>query len=105
MCGDVWRTGRRHPAVLHLLAHIITAANKAGVPISVCGEMAGELDYTRLLLGFGLRQFSMHPSQLLGVKQRVLTSSLPEIVPLTQKILLADDPMKIRELLDRLNAA
>jgi len=93
-----------HPAVLQLLAHVISGANKAGVPISVCGEMAGELDYTRLLLGLGLRQFSMHPSQLLGVKQRVLTTNLPEVIPLTQKILRADDPMKIRELLDRLNA-
>ncbi len=93
-----------HPAVLHLLAHIIAAANKAGVPISVCGEMAGELEFTRLLLGFGLRQFSMHPSQLLGVKQRVLTTNLPEVLPLTQKILRAEDPMKIRELLDRLNS-
>jgi phosphotransferase system enzyme I (PtsI) len=66
--------------------------------------MAGELDYTRLLLGFGLRQFSMHPSQLLGIKQRVLTTSLPEIAPLTQKILRSDDPQKIRELLGKLNA-
>jgi phosphotransferase system enzyme I (PtsI) len=94
-----------HPAVLHLLASIIVSANKAGVPVSVCGEMAGELAYTRLLLGFGLRQFSMHPSQLLSIKQRVLTSSLPEVQPLTQKILRADDPMKIHDLLDRLNAA
>lgn len=94
-----------HPAVLHLLAHVIGVANKAGVPVSVCGEMAGELVYTRLLLGLGLRQFSMHPSQLLGVKQRVLTTSLPEIAALTSKILRADDPLKIRELLDRLNVA
>jgi phosphotransferase system enzyme I (PtsI) len=94
-----------HPAVLHLLAQVISGANKAGVPISVCGEMAGETAFTRLLLGFGLRQFSMHPSQLLGVKQRVLTTSLPELAPLTQKILRAEDPMKIRELLDKLNAA
>ncbi|MDO8413448.1 MAG: phosphoenolpyruvate--protein phosphotransferase [Gallionellaceae bacterium] len=93
-----------HPAVLHLLANIIGSANKARIPIAVCGEMAGELAYTRLLLGFGLRQFSMHPAQLLGTKQRVLTTSLPEITTLTQKILRADDPMKIRELLDRLNA-
>ena len=93
-----------HPAVLHLLANIIASANKARIPIAVCGEMAGELAYTRLLLGFGLRQFSMHPAQLLGTKQRVLTTSLPEITVLTQKILRADDPMKIRELLDRLNA-
>ena len=93
-----------HPAVLHLLSHVIVGANKAGIPVSVCGEMAGDLAYTRLLLGLGLRQFSMNPAQLLGAKQRVLTTSLPEIAPLTKKILLADDPLKIRELLDRLNA-
>lgn len=94
-----------HPAILQLLALVIGSANKAGIPISVCGEMAGELAYTRLLLGFGLRQFSMNPSQLLSAKQRVLTTSLPEIAPLVQKILRSDDPMKIRDLLDRLNAA
>ncbi len=93
-----------HPAVLHLLAHVISGANKAGVPISVCGEMAGEPAYTRLLLGLGLRQFSMHPAQLLSVKQRVLTTSLPDIATLTQRILRANDPLKIRELLDKLNA-
>ncbi len=93
-----------HPAVLHLLAHVIGGASKAGVPVSVCGEMAGDLAYTRLLLGLGLRQFSMNPAQLLGAKQRVLTTSLPEIAALTQKILRADDPMRVRELLDKLNA-
>jgi len=93
-----------HPAVLELLAHVIGTANKANVPISVCGEMAGELAYTRLLLGFGLRQFSMNPTQLLATKQRVLTSNLAEITPLAQKILRADDPLKIRELLEKLNA-
>ena len=93
-----------HPAVLHLLALIIGDANRAGVPISVCGEMAGELIYTRLLLGLGLRQFSMNSAQLLSTKQRVLTTSLPEIRSLTQKILRASDPMKIRDLLSRLNA-
>lgn len=94
-----------HPAVLELLAHVIGSANKANIPISVCGEMAGELAYTRLLLGLGLRNFSMHPAQLLAAKQRVLTTSLAEIAPLTQKILRADDPIRIRELLDKLNAA
>ena len=93
-----------HPAILHLLALIIGNANKAKVPVSVCGEMAGELAYTRLLLGLGLRQFSMHPAQLLACKQRILTSSLPNIAALTQKILRADDPIKIRGLLDKLNA-
>lgn len=93
-----------HPAVLHLLSHVIGTSNRLGVPISVCGEMAGELPYTRLLLGLGLRQFSMFSAQVPGIKQRVLTTSLPEIAALTQKILRADDPMKIRELLGRLNA-
>ncbi len=92
-----------HPAILQLLTQVIASANKAGVPVSVCGEMAGELTYTRLLLGIGLRQFSMHPAQLLSTKQRVLTTSLPEIAPLVQKIMRADDPMKIRDLLDRMN--
>ena len=93
-----------HPAVLHLLAHVIGSANKVGVPVSVCGEMAGDLAYTRLLLGLGLRQFSMNPTQLLGAKQRVLTTSLPDIAALTQRILRAEDPLKTRELLDKLNA-
>ena len=93
-----------HPAVLQLLSHVISTSNKLGVPISVCGEMAGELAYTRLLLGFGLRQFSMFSAQVPNVKQRVLTTSLLEIAPFTQKILRSDDPMKIRELLDKLNA-
>ena len=93
-----------HPAVLNLLSHVISGANKAGVPVSVCGEMAGELAYTRLLLGLGLRQFSMHSAQLLATKQRILTTNLPDISLLTQRILRASDPMKIRDLLDKINA-
>jgi len=93
-----------HPAVLELLSHVIGTANKFGMPVSVCGEMAGELAYTRLLLGLGLRQFSMFSAQVPSVKQRVLTTSLTEITGLTQKIMRADEPLKIRELLDRLNS-
>lgn len=93
-----------HPSVLYLLAHVIEQANKANVPVSVCGEMAGELAFTRLLLGMGLRQFSMNPGQLLATKQRILTSSLPDILPITQKILHSDDPLRIQELLAQLNA-
>jgi phosphotransferase system enzyme I (PtsI) len=63
--------------------------------------MARELAY---LLGLGLRQFSMFSAQVPSVKQRVLTTSLPEIAPSIQKILRTDDPMKIRELLGKLNA-
>jgi len=93
-----------HPAVLQLLAHVIGTCNKLDVPVSVCGEMAGEVAYTRLFLGMGLRQFSMFSAQVPTIKQRVLSTSLPEITALTQKILRADDPMKIRDLLDKLNA-
>jgi phosphoenolpyruvate-protein phosphotransferase (PTS system enzyme I) len=92
-----------HPAVLNVLAHIIHTSNKLRVPISVCGEMAGELCYTRLLLGMGLRQFSMFSAQVPSIKQRVLTTCLPDIAILTQKILRADDPIKVRELLGKLN--
>ncbi len=93
-----------HPAVLRLVAHIIRSANRTGIPVAVCGEIAGDIVFTRLLLGFGLRLFSMHPVQLLTVKREVLRSSLPDIMPLTRKILKADDPDKIHALLAKLNS-
>ena len=93
-----------HPAILRLVAHILRSANRAKKPVAICGEMAGDMLFTRLLLGFGLRQFSMHPAQLLTVKQQVLRSRLPDITPLTQKILKAEDPERIRALLAKLNA-
>ena len=74
-----------HPAVLKLIAIAIATANKVGVPIAVCGEMAGEARMTRLLLGMGLRNFSMHPAHLLAVKQRVLTTDVGEIRPLVRR--------------------
>jgi phosphotransferase system enzyme I (PtsI) len=92
-----------HPAVLRLVAHIIRSANRAKVPVAVCGEMAGDVLFTRLLLGFGLRQFSMHPAQLLRVKQEVLRSNVPVVTPLTHKMLKTDDPVKIHQLLKKLN--
>ncbi|MCC6610847.1 MAG: phosphoenolpyruvate--protein phosphotransferase [Burkholderiales bacterium] len=93
-----------HPGVLQLVAGTIRTAIKSGKPVAVCGEMAGEVAYTRLLLGLGLRQFSMHPAQLLAVKQQVLRSDLPEAEALASRILRAEDPEKIRQLLGRLNA-
>ncbi|MEE8254355.1 MAG: phosphoenolpyruvate--protein phosphotransferase [Nitrosomonadaceae bacterium] len=93
-----------HPAVLRLIAHIIRSANHARVPVVVCGEMAGETLFTRLLLGFGLRQFSMFPTQLLTVKRKVLRSYLPDIIHFAQKILKADNPENIRTLLAKLNS-
>ncbi len=93
-----------HPAVLYLLAHTISVSNKAGIDISVCGEMAGEIAYTRLLLGLGLRQFSMNAAQLPSIKHRILHTNLAQTEPVAQQILRADDPIKIRELLNSLNA-
>lgn len=61
-----------HPAVLRLLAHTINAGERAGKPVSVCGEMAGDSRVTRMLLGLGLKGFSMHPQQLLDVKKEIL---------------------------------
>jgi phosphotransferase system enzyme I (PtsI) len=93
-----------HPAVLHLVAHVIQAASRTGTPVAVCGEMAGDLALTRLLLGFGLRSFSMHPTQLLAIKERVLQTSLAQTQPLAQKVLRSADATKTRELLAKLNA-
>jgi phosphotransferase system enzyme I (PtsI) len=66
--------------------------------------MAGDIGLTRLLLGLGLRQFSMHPACLLEVKQRVLTSNLREIAPLANRMLRAEDPDKLRAILAKLNS-
>ncbi len=92
-----------HPAVLRLVAHIIRSANHAQIPVVVCGEMAGDILFTRLLLGFGLRQFSMFPTQLLTVKRQVLRSHLPDIIHYAQKILISDHPEIIQTLLTKLN--
>jgi len=93
-----------HPAVLKLLALAIGSAQKAKVPIAVCGEMAGETAMTRLLLGLGLRDFSMHPAHLLNVKQRVLQTDVSQIRALVERLKRADDPVRIAPLLDKINA-
>jgi phosphotransferase system enzyme I (PtsI) len=93
-----------HPAVLTLVAGTIQTATRGGVPVAVCGEMAGDLQMTRLLLGLGLRNFSMHPSQLLPTKEKILRTNLAEVQTLAQRVLRASDPVKTRELLAKLNA-
>ena len=84
-----------HPAVLYLLSATIAAGAKAGIPVSVCGEMAGDTRLTRLLLGMGLREFSMHPAQILAVKQEVLNSDLQKLKPKAAKILRTFEPAAI----------
>jgi phosphoenolpyruvate-protein phosphotransferase (PTS system enzyme I) len=93
-----------HPAVVRLLSQAISTANRAKVPIAVCGEMAGEVLLTRLLLGMGLTHFSMHPAHLLTVKQRVLQSEYASAKSIVERIRRADEPQKVVALLEKLNA-
>ncbi len=93
-----------HPAVLQLVARTIETATRGRMPIAVCGEMAGDARLTRLLLGFGLRNFSMHPAQLPVVKERILGSRLAAARELALRVLESDDPARTQELLAELNA-
>ena len=93
-----------HPAVLMLLAHTLSMAEKADIPVSVCGEVAGDPQLTRLLLGMGLRIFSMHPSQILEVKSKVLKANVGELTPNVRRMLRLDEPGKLREALEKINA-
>ncbi|MBI3935416.1 MAG: phosphoenolpyruvate--protein phosphotransferase [Betaproteobacteria bacterium] len=93
-----------HPAVLKLIVHIIRTAGRAKTPVALCGEMAGDASLTRLLLALGLRQYSMHPSHLLEVKQQILKSSLREARAYVQRMLRTEDPVRLRAMLGRLNA-
>lgn len=81
-----------HPAVLHLLASSISQARAAGKGVSVCGEMAGDALFTDLLLGMGLNCFSMHPSQIPSVKQRVLRADTQRLAAAIPKILESEEP-------------
>jgi phosphoenolpyruvate-protein phosphotransferase (PTS system enzyme I) len=81
-----------HPAILHLVANTIAQGRAQGKSVSVCGEMAGDPHLTRLLLGMGLRSFSMHPTQILAVKQVVLRSDSQRLQPWAQQVLASDSP-------------
>jgi len=81
-----------HPAVLRLLADTISECVAQGKGVSVCGEMAGDVSLTRLLLGLGLRSFSMHPTQILAVKQEVLRADASRLAPWARRVIAADEP-------------
>ena len=93
-----------HPAVLRLVAHTIHAGTRAGVPVAVCGEMAGDPALARLLLGMGLRQFSMHPAQIPEVKQQVMRSDFRRLRRQVARMLNTEEPARLRAQLERLNA-
>jgi len=84
-----------HPAVLQLVAQTIAECNAQGKGVSVCGEMAGDIGFTRLLLGLGLRTFSMHPAQILAVKQEVLRADTRRLEPWAQEVLASEEPGKL----------
>ena len=81
-----------HPAVLSLLHHTISQANAARKDVCVCGEMAGDPAFTEILLAMGLRSFSMHPSQIASIKQRVLRADTRALVERVAGVLADDDP-------------
>jgi phosphoenolpyruvate-protein phosphotransferase (PTS system enzyme I) len=84
-----------HPAVLRLIANTIRAACAAGKGVSVCGEMAGDIDFTELLLGMGLRSFSMHPAQIPAIKQRILRSDGRRLKAYAEAVLASEDPRSV----------
>lgn len=94
-----------HPAVLKLLLHVIRTAARLNKPVSVCGEMAGDAQYTRLLMAMGLRRFSMNANNILAVKNQIIQSDLLMLETEVQKILRNDDPDKALKLLKKLNSS
>ncbi|CCF97389.1 phosphoenolpyruvate--protein phosphotransferase [Ralstonia solanacearum] len=94
-----------HPAVLQLIARTIQEGHRAGRPVSVCGEMAGDATMTRLLLGMGLTEFSMQPSQLLSVKQQILRADRPRLMREVDRLLHACEPTEVEDALGALARA
>ena len=92
-----------HPAVLRLVATTIAAGRKAGIPVAMCGEMAGDARYTKLLLGMGLREFSVHPNALLEVKQIIGETRIAPARKLTRRILRSTRPATRHSLVEELN--
>ena len=94
-----------HPAVLRLIAGVIREAKAANMPVSVCGEMAGEPSMTKVLLGMGLTDFSMHFNQLLSVKKEILRSDMCLLKQSVDELLNAIEPEELQVALQKVNAA
>lgn len=92
-----------HPSILKLIEMTINACKKLGKSISICGEMAGDPKLTKLLVGMGLRELSMHPSHILRVKQQVLRSEIKQLEKMAKKILTLTDIEKIELLVTKMN--
>ncbi|HEY0916779.1 MAG TPA: phosphoenolpyruvate--protein phosphotransferase [Solimonas sp.] len=92
-----------HPAVLQLIRHTIESGAKAGIPVAMCGEMAGDVRYTRLLLGLGLTDFSMHPASVLEVKRIIMDSDIGALRRTAQRLLASTDLHEMRDLIAALD--
>ena len=92
-----------HPAILRLLSHIIRTANRMNKQVSICGEMAGDITFTRLLLGMGLRRFSMNTNNMLAVKDAIIHSNINDLEQDILRIMRNEDPDKMDKLLSMLN--
>jgi len=93
-----------HPSVLRLIQTVLAAGREAGIPVAMCGEMAGDTHFTRLLLGLGLREFSMEPSQMLEVRQQILESRIESVEPLAGTILACTDTHELHQYIEFINA-
>jgi phosphotransferase system enzyme I (PtsI) len=91
-----------HPAVLHLIRVTIDAAIEANIPIGMCGEMAGDPRFTRLLLGMGLRELSMQPSALLETREIIRNSNLKDLGQRTREFFTNLHEEEINPLFERL---
>ncbi len=91
-----------HPAVLRLIRMTIDAGDRARIPVAMCGEMAGDIKFTQLLLGLGLREFSVHPAYLLEVKKNILESELGRLTGVADAALLASTAADVEKLLEQL---
>jgi phosphotransferase system enzyme I (PtsI) len=81
----------------------IRAGQKCGIPVAMCGEMAGDSRYTRLLLGLGLKEFSVHPNALLEIKQAINASHVGDMRKLAARVMRALKTTKRDELIDEMN--
>lgn len=93
-----------HPAVLRLIKITLDTASDASIPVSMCGEMAGDPQYTRLLLGMGLREFSMQPSSLLQIKEIISQTDTTRVTRLAGQVLSLGDSAAIHDLLETINS-
>jgi phosphotransferase system enzyme I (PtsI) len=92
-----------NPAVIKLIASVITTGKAANLPVSMCGEMAGDTQFTKLLLGLGLKEFSMHPNALAEVKDIILNSNFNQLRPVAESLLSCSTHEEFESTLDRLN--